>query len=222
MESISIKEVLSKIPIGLDINNEDSKKAGEFLLPYSIGIEVECNQKDTFNLNDFTSIPYIMEVDADRDEQRFRIPSGIKGLHCLYNISLALRKNSELNPLSGIHYHVDFTDVFEKLTKEHLNHNQDWILKELDTWQYAGSYNSRRISFKANHTWIRTQKDFKTLECRIGEMTFDYQLLFKRITHLSDIMRKLKIFITKDYYENLKIVKRSEIEDVLKNRTIKI
>lgn len=160
-------------------------------LPYSIGIEIECNQAPTFDVNRFKNIPDIMEVNVDSAEQRYRIPNGLAGLICLYNICEELKINSELNPDSGHHYHVDMTNSFHLLSSEYIEQNEDWMLKELDTWKYTGRFNTRRIRFSTSHNWMRFQPDFKTAEIRIGNMTFDYNVIVSRLIHACTIIKRL-------------------------------
>lgn len=160
-------------------------------LPFSIGIEFESPQNENFDIGRFTSIPNIMAVDCDSAEQRLRIPSGILGMICLWHITEALAINCDLNPLSGIHYHVDMTENYHLLNDRNVLDNKDWMLKELDKWKYPGAYNRRDIKFNCNHNWMRFQYEFKTAEIRIGEMSFDYSILIKRIIHLCSIIKQL-------------------------------
>lgn len=187
-----IRDMVNNHPLLLlTLKDEEEIMFVNFLLPFSIGIEIECNQKeDIFHLNNFNDIPNIMDVDCDRGEQRFRIPRGINGFLVLYHISEALKVFSELNPLSGIHYHVGVESNYPLLSSEQgIKENKNWILKELETWEYKGTYNTKGMG--AGAYWLRTsQSQFKTLEFRLGEMTFDYELLVKRILHLSEIVKK--------------------------------
>ena len=199
MENINYEELLTKAPFVFKKNDTEAVEAASVLLTRSVGIEIECYKKDEgFNLEDFTSISNILDVNIDASEQRFRIPTGLKGFQCLYEITKALKKNSALNLGSGIHYHIDMTDVFDKIeTYEEEVKKAEWILKELDSWNYTGMYNKREISNTL--TWVRIQRDFKTLEFRIGEMTFDYTLMCTRILHLIDICDKLAILLNNHF-----------------------
>lgn len=217
-ESGNIDYIIKTTPVVLDVDSEDVNKVGKYYLPYSTGFEIECEQGSSFDVENFLNIPYILDVNVDSSEQRFRIPNGIKGIQCLYNISQELIKNSLLNKGSGIHYHIDFTDCYESLNYDNIKLNSDWILKELDTWEYKGNYNTRKCEFNTAHNWVRFQNYFKTMEIRIGEMTFDFSLLFKRIVHANQIARKLKNSIQKD----LLSAYDSDIENVIKNRIQKI
>jgi len=224
-EEESINTIVSTIPTSLDANDLLVQKVGDYFLPFSTGFEIECNKGEDFNDQNFKNIPNIIEVLCDTSEQRFRIPNGILGLQCLYNISIQLKKNSLLNPLSGIHYHIDFTDAYEYLTSDMIEFNKSWMLEELDEWNYVSFYNSRNINFNTCHNWVRFQGIFKTLEFRIGEMTFDYSLLFKRIVHANFIVQEFKEKIITDYlFKNNSdfMYSKDNITTMLKNRIKKI
>lgn len=191
----------------LFINIKDSKTIEyiDNLLPYSIGIEWECAQKSTYDINKFKNIPNIISVNSDYSEQRYRIPNGINGLVCLYNICDQLKLNSELNNLSGIHYHIDCTEFFSYINNDlFINKFKGYILEELDTWNYKGTYNKREVSY--NFSWVRLQQSFQTLEFRIGEMSFDYSLIIKRILHCSKIVSFLRKDIEECYHKDFKPV----------------
>jgi hypothetical protein len=187
----NIKEILFTNPLFLQDTPEVSE-VSNFYLPYSTGFEVECDRGSNFNLDDFTSIPDIIDVNISSMEHRFRIPSGLNGFKCLFKISQALCVNSVFNSGSGIHYHVDFTECYDEITPQIINQVTPFVLEELDTWGYEGTYNARGISTGMSHNWVRMQSGFKTLEYRIGEMTFDYDLLIKRITHVNYISKVIK------------------------------
>lgn len=197
MENINdlIRECVYNTPyILLSLSKEHLEIANSYL-PYSTGFEIECFKKETFNEEAFRKIPDIMEINCDVGEQRFRIPNGVRGLICLYNISQELKRNSELNEGSGIHYHIDmtdFTDFWENNGEPYIENHADYILTELDKWNYQGNYNLRVLNYSTSHNWMRFPTDFKTAEIRIGEMTFDYKLLVERITHANSIIKTLK------------------------------
>jgi hypothetical protein len=112
VENINIEKVLRTNPfLALDISNIE--EIALKYLPYSIGIEIECDRNDNYNIENFKNIPDIVEVLSTNGEERFRIPNGIKGLCCLYNISEQLKNNCSYSS-SGIHYHVDFSDMTPK------------------------------------------------------------------------------------------------------------
>ncbi len=202
-------------------NKTNVEKVSLEYLPFSTGFEIECNKKNTFDLTAFEKIENIMDVNIDNREQRFRIPNGYKGFLCLYDISKELINNSELNPLSGIHYHVDFTDTFDDIRADTriLDSIKEQILTELDTWGYDGSYNHRDIS--TSFSYIRMNSDFKTFEFRIGEMTFDYSLLAKRIIHCNQLSLLIKNAYRFGIVQVAKLDKE-EITEILTNRVINL
>lgn len=185
-----IEECVYHTPLALlAIKNEEVLSKVNNYLPYSSGFEIECNKLCTFSIEAFKMIPDIMDINVDVSEQRFRIPNGVAGLICLYNICEQLKENSELNMGSGIHYHIDMTDCYESITNEVIKNNKDWILKELESWEYKGTYNPKEVS--RYRSWVRFN-EIKTMEVRIGEMSFDYEVLVKRIIHANQITRRLR------------------------------
>jgi hypothetical protein len=70
---------------------------------------------------------------------------------------------------------------------------EEWILGELDKWKYDGTYNSRGISVGGYCTggWLR-HNPLGTLEFRVGNMTFDYEVILGRILSATRIVKKIK------------------------------
>lgn len=187
----TLREMIYKSPLALhSLTDKKLIAIAEAYLPYSTGIEVECcwNCDLTEQLQPL-NIPYLMYYYHDSMEKRFRIPPGIKGMICLYHISEWLKTHCGLNDRSGIHYHIDmgidFWDIHSFISCQ----DHDWILKSLDKWGYKGSFNERQVS-SVKAGWV--SKRVHTLEFRIGEMTFDYELLIKRILNCQNIVRRLK------------------------------
>jgi hypothetical protein len=178
------------------------------LIPYSSAFEIECDmvgnpkygsiEWENHN-NTFKAIPDIMAVSNDTNEQRYRIPNGLKGIICLFNICTQLKMHSLLNPLSSIHYHVDCTDYWGEAFKDKVIRNQDWILSELDTWLGNDIAINRSME-----CWFKIN-DLKTIEFRLGEMTFDYRIILKRIMHCNSMVRKFKdeMYITPIIFKEL-------------------
>lgn len=217
MENIS--DILKQYPITLDITDKNVIETALDLLPYSTGFEIECNLKENINKELYYSLGLVYHPDINDFEQRFRIQNGIKGLNELYNISLLLPKTMYFNPDSGIHYHINCTDIWNKLSKEVINYLSTFILNELDTWEYTGTYNSRKCEFSENRYWTRFKHSTKTMEFRIGEMAFDYKTLVKRIIHCNNIVKRIENYINNgeyDLYESL------DAEKIVNNRIIKI
>lgn len=196
-----VEEAIYSYPLPLlSIKNESIIKSIDEYLPYSVGMEFECFKKPSYKEIDFFTIPDIMDISTDSSEQRYRIPSGLKGLVCLYNISQALKKNSELDLSSSNHYHTDMTDVWEVLMKDEPPDDptslkptremfKEYIISELEKW---GTAKDKSMS----HGWHKFNS-LKTLEIRIGEPTFEYNIIVKRLIQCAKITKYIKDQLTK-------------------------
>ena len=215
-ENINIDTILKTIPLALDVEDKIVQKLALFYFPYSVGFEIETITSD---IRIFDEIPYLIENKSSMNELRFRIPNGIKGIQCLFNISIYLKKYAELNPQSGIHYHIDCTDVYNLFSTDFINDYSEYILTELDKWEYKGTYNPRKCVFSSSRNWVRFKDTLKTMEIRIGEMTFDYELLFERIRHSSEIVKTLK---DKLLVPVVTKYDKHKAKEIVSNRIIKI
>lgn len=216
------KKVMRETPELLDMAKSDPKFM-EFLdsqLPYSVGIEVECLMKgmdDIEDLDDNESITISkktissickkegIECGLERGEVKFRIQPGYKGFRQLSIISDILKEHFLFNEGSGIHYHIDFSDVYDlfckwsnDIAKDRIYHivkqhykNFSFVLKALDSWGYKGKYNYRAITDQKGY-WVTIRNFYTTFEFRIGEMTFDYEVFVKRILNLQNISKRIK------------------------------
>lgn len=170
-------------------------------LRYSVGIEIETEPIENgvdFEFKQLIAEGYIMNYSVCSHETSFRIPNGVEGLIGLDKVLEIFKKYYAFNEGSGIHYHIDCSDIkflsfypsFHFFSKFVIS-NQSWILKSLNSWKYKGTYNSRNISYIKQY-WVIPRETYSTVEFRIGEMSFDYQLIVKRILHLQNIVHKLK------------------------------
>lgn len=171
------------------------------LFPTSVGIEIETlisDQNLSFLIPDLLVNQGILSCDYSRleNELKVRLTSGIQGLIGLYEVSTLLKKYANFNKASGIHYHIDIScnsnksliqDLFYSSQGEEIKRK---TLSRLISWNYTGTYNSPRIS-EVKQSWIRIHPCYTTLEFRIGEMTFDYTRLVKRITEAQKITKFL-------------------------------
>lgn len=165
----------------------------------SVGIEIECQQKNEYSSYEvgeiLRKIPGVMASDVDSGEKRFRIISGSQGMIALYKICDALKQTCLLNPQSGIHYHIDFSwsnywKVYSYNTREYfLQTHEFWILKALESWNYTGKYNEWKVS--QGKTAVKFHDIYNTIEFRIGEMTFDYEVMIQRILHAQRIVEAI-------------------------------
>lgn len=213
----------------LQIQNSKIINIIDNYLPYSIGMEFECWKTENYNESNFTSIPDIMVVQVDSYEQRYRIPRGLKGMICLWNICIQLKLNSKLDLGSSNHYHFDFTDVSEEFRSNLVQdkNNCEYIINELVKWETAKDLSKK-------YKWIRFFNSLGTLELRIGEPSFDYNVIIKRLIQGSNISKILKKQYTPELrlkdinkelillnsYKNLN--EDSLNKEIIKNRIIKI
>lgn len=178
-------------PLALHLMGEKMQRIANKYLPFSIGIEVECKWKDgnesRLEMEDKCrkDIPGLMDVEHDSSEKRFRISAGWKGLVQLYQITEFLKETCCFNPESGIHYHIDMTyrgrckffHYFDEYEPKF-----QWIITELEKWNYQGSYNAKGVEENNKGYWVNFSK-MGTMEVRIGEMSFDYNHILRRIIH---------------------------------------
>lgn len=184
----AIEDAIYNNPLPLlNIKDSDIISIINKYLPYSIGMEFECMKKETYDIVKFQSILNIMAVEVDNSEQRYRIPDGLKGMICLWSICTQMKLNSIIDLGSSNHYHFDFTDISdnEKHKIRENSNNRDWIIEELKLWGTA-------LNHSMSSNWIRFFNPLGTLEIRIGEPTFDYNLIIKRLIQGSIIAKRLK------------------------------
>ena len=189
------------------VDTKLQKIAGSYL-PFSTGIEIEAtalNVKSFFHerVSHHNSIEKSIMMNApkalrfniqDEEEFDFRIPAGFDGLIALKNICDQLPMHFALNPGSGLHYHIDFTEHWDLIQYDdkafaHWHIATGLFLSELDQWGYSGRFNGRRVDSDKCY-WVRMCKPYRTIEFRIGEMTFDYEVMMKRITHCQSMVKR--------------------------------
>jgi hypothetical protein len=194
-------------------DNKVVKSVANSILRWDTGLEIECEdsfRRFAYNERDAASkqeVRFAKDMNHGSDEKRWRIPTGVEGLVCLSDISGFLTKYCYPNTRSGIHYHIDCTEIkdWDKFTNFCLG--QSWMLDAIKHWGYTGKYNSWKISI--NKEAIKIHEDYKTIEFRIGEMTFDYQLLLKRISNCQNIINRLKYlykrFLSEESHKGTKV-----------------
>jgi hypothetical protein len=198
IEKELIKKYIYTNPIALlAIKDKESIDFINSFLPYSAGFEIECNTLADYNYKNFEVIPDILDCGKYNSNQitsievRYRIPNGLQGLVCLFNICNELHRNCSLSA-SSIHYHIDCTDVFDEIHNQNwINDNNNWIIERLKLWETAKDYNAN-CKVSLYRAWVRLADEHSTIEFRIGEMTFDYNIIAKRILDCNDIVKKIK------------------------------
>lgn len=214
-----MREGIKSFPSSLLHLPSPLKKIAAKSLPYSVGIEVECEAKQGMTGIGQTFIheqvckefilqktgqgwyAFLMDIKFSTFEYTFRVRKGIDGLIGMYIMCEFLIYHCNLNPMSGIHYHVDMSDL------DWYKINENWpmlltspmvkryipnrIIESLESWNYKGEYNTKGVGTQKGY-WVAYRDHFKSLEFRIGEMTFDYSVMSKRAIHACEITRKLK------------------------------
>lgn len=207
-----MREGIKSYPSSLLFLPPNLQKIAAKSLPYSVGIEVECRPNDEYEqeiafrryMIDKTGehwTSFFYDFNFDKGEQTFRLREGITGLIALDHMCNFLQIHYTLNPKSGIHYHVNMNDVNWRKIDENLSnlisshhikrYIPDRIVKSLESWNYKGSYNNKGVGTVKQY-WGVFREHYKTFEIRIGEMSFDYRVLSKRVIHACEIVRKLK------------------------------
>lgn len=181
-----------------------------------IGIEIEAILKSNYSIDDFheawNNANLACSEDSDDDEIRIRLNFYNNSIsRCLIDLYLGLeiiKKYYKLNMRSGIHYHVDCPTIFLNSDIRYdaniVSNQHEWVFKALSSWNYneVKGGNARQISV-CKWSQVRIHTHHKTLEYRIGEMTFDYSLILKRIVHVTNITNK--IVRIRDKYNKNKI-----------------
>lgn len=201
-----------------DYNSEYTKLEEQaiYYLPYNTGIEIECNVQRNWSPSLYDELDLVANR-SDIYEQRIQIYPGLRGAVSLYKY-LQILQEYGIHTTSGIHIHVDvskftkyqYSDQKFSLSSskseslgEYFKKHSDFILKELDSWGYKGTYNQREVrGSKGGWFGYRSEKD--SVEIRICEMTFDYRVLIKRIVHCQYIVKYLYAIQMKDRFEDYK------------------
>lgn len=207
-----IKDAVRQCPLSL-VNIQGHSYVNN-ILPYSTGIEMSIESTPFFDesiYKNFKNKPVtrylgnIMEIiktefnlidcDIDSNESKFRIKPGIEGMISLYNLCEFLKQYAIFNPSdkAGNHYHIDCSEIdsFWEFSSFITLTNNEWALDSLKSWNYKGSYNPYRITSRKDGV-ISFRERFSTIEFRLGESSFDYSLIIKRIIHAQNIVKKLK------------------------------
>lgn len=176
--------------------------AGSYL-PYSTGMEIECDVNNLPYSHIYTRINRrflsvgCMSSDVGSGECRIRIPKGVAGMVALYKSTRILKEEFGLNPSSGIHYHIDMTDAPDFTSGSRRMIWERMVIKELEDWDYKGYYNRKMVSYESKaHVWLNYKRYMRdtnsfTSEFRIGEMTFEYDILIKRIIHAQSLIKRV-------------------------------
>jgi hypothetical protein len=174
-------------------------EVGNIILPRSFGMEIETETPEPTRLKTYLETLEGMLVIPDdyKHEMRFRFPTGLEGIRLLYKVSNGLRKFSSENTDASIHYHIDFTDTFSLVNDTHIDYIKDWVLTELDSWNYQRTYNARNVN-RSKSAWLKFHSGHKTLEFRIGNCVFDFDKMLKEVEHASYIAEVIRAYVFND------------------------
>jgi hypothetical protein len=192
----NIRTVVKDCPYTLNIiRDKKLLRTADLMLPRTTGIEIECRTEDTYALeNELKTVKGITTANVSYSEVDFSFVAGHKGFIALYNALELIKKHCNINPASGIHYHIGVNDL--KLSNI-LNYfsitytrNLDWVLTKLESWGYKGNFNKKEVSF--NKQWVKLHSDYDTIEYRIGGMTFDYKKIIAKVLHAQQLTTKME------------------------------
>ena len=201
------------------------------MLNRSCGIEIECfgslchnvsdyqGRDDSMRFIDVRNYYNIMNYAEDSpnrhninprhditfNEHKIRI-EGHSQLTGLYDILSDMKKYCRLNTASGVHIHVDLSDVFKKHSTRRSemvalnnigNHFKKYMqprLNEIEQIFYPGSkydgeYNRYKdVSTDKLHHWVAIRNNLKSIEFRIGPMTFEYTDIIRWCVELNKMV----------------------------------
>ncbi len=199
-------------------NNEYTKLEEQaiYYLPYNTGIEIECDVQPNWSSSLYNELDLVANA-SSTFEQRIQIYPGLRGAVTLYKY-LEILQQYGIHTTSGIHIHIDVSKFIKyvyddgkfalvasesKSLGEYFQKHSEFILKELDTWGYKGTYNRREVRVHKGG-WFGYRSEKNSVEIRICEMTFDYRVLIRRIVHCQYIVKYLYAIQMKDRFEDYK------------------
>jgi hypothetical protein len=131
------------------------------------------------------------------NEHQIRIKDHTQ-LNGLYELLQDMKKYCRLNEGSGIHIHMDITDVWAVNTEQEIKDN---LVKQLNTrlddiehifypnGKYEAIYNTDRIaSMNKGRNWVAVRSCMETVEFRIGPMSFEYSDIVRWCVELNKIL----------------------------------
>lgn len=190
-----MREGIQSSPTSLLLLPEKLKNIVRNQFPYDVGLEFECKQDEKMDISLLKKADPSIEISCDYGEVRFRLKGNSLNQPIHLELQLEeLKRYFHPNPSSGIHYHIDCTDVddFLKFTF-FVRHNvgEDYILNQLKSWNYTGTFNRWEVSDN-KMVAVRLHHQYKTIEFRIGDFSFDYKTIVNKILHCQAIVKDLK------------------------------
>lgn len=185
------------------------------ILPYKVGIEIECIKSLSRCLNvDFANIikKYsVVDFSDDQDNEDCLCENricfnGHKQVVGLYNILALMTQHCILDTRGGIHYHIDFPEIRNKsiISKDEI------LIEELKTrlndfqaiFHYKGTYNDKEVSWDSKGKWINCRPGkLGTIEIRIASPSFDYSHIIREIIAVSKIITEVRSKLNMNKYK---------------------
>jgi len=208
------------------INRKYYDKVINSLLPFKIGIEVECLESLTTQMikagklkkdshsrdlfEDFKKILHCSDYSDDYNsdgsedicEQRMCF-KGHKEIIALRRFTALLTKYCILDSKGGIHYHIDFPEF--KNNKALCISAKPIVTKYLDKintiFNYRGHFNHKEVRMNTKCSWVNLRTDTNTIEVRIASLKFDYKQIVSEIICLSEIIQDIRKELKLKHYK---------------------
>lgn len=185
----------------------DSKKHGNQFGVYSLNRDKWTNES-----ND----PNYWANQQSLNEHRVSV-LGFRQLVGFHKVLETMKSDLISCPGSGIHIHIDISPFIPDKIEDRRGTYERWLenirnqmvinldmVYEIFGSKYTGEYNRKSCRIDQKGNWVNIRSGFKTIEFRIGELTFDYEELIDIVIKLQkltkEVMRKAhKISLQKGY-----------------------
>lgn len=145
---------------------------------------------------------------------------GFKQLVGFYNVLEAMKHSLFYCKGGGIHIHIDLTPFYYSDNNSNSWKVESYYIKlhnvlstnayldrvyKIFGSKYTGTYNRRSCEIDSKGNWINIRPYFKTIEFRIGDLTFEYEELIDIVIQLQALVKEInykinnKNKITKGY-----------------------
>ena len=201
------------------INRGYYDKVVNSLMPYKMGIEIECIESLSRHLqkegiieqkeDSYLSHPYKKQMNqllgcSDYSDDRNSIGDtgmceqrlcfkGHKEIIALQRFCALLTQYCVLDTTGGIHIHFDFPEAKDSDIARKIKNIATKYLDTLDSIvHYQGNFNFKQIGIDQKGTWINIRTDLNTIEIRTIAPTFDYTKIVTQIIAISNIITNIR------------------------------
>lgn len=184
------------------------------LLPFKVGIEVECLksltrelalEKNTSLVNfGFKEVNKILKavdfsddmiLDPNHVNEHRLCFNGHKQVISVQRFFALLTQYCVLDTRGGIHYHFDMPEIMHMNRAKLVELKQHFTkyLNDLNTiCDYKGHYNTKSVGIDTKGTWINLRSNLNTVEIRIASPKFDYEQVITEIILISQLITKVR------------------------------